>query len=428
MTDAIARPTQRLAGTLARAALVALLLMPLAGHESAAQAVAPAMGFEQAQARAAAMLSLGRQLFTEKALSASGRMSCASCHDPAHGFTPANALPVQLGGRDGLQPGTRAVPTLKYLQAAPPFNEHFIGGEEDGALDSVDEGPAGGLTWDGRADRGRDQARIPLLSANEMANTQPDDVARQALAAGYGPALQRIYGDEVVGDLPAVFAGITEVLEVFQQDPATFYPFTSKYDAVQAGKAQLTEQELRGLRAFNDPKRGNCAECHIAKLFPNGGHPDFTDFGLIGLGVPRNPAIPANRDPAYFDLGLCGPLRTDLRGHDEYCGLFKTPTLRNVALKKVFFHNGSMSSLRDAVAFYARRDLAPEKVYAKAADGAVRPYDDLPAKYWDNLHRDAPLDRKPGEAPALSEAEIDDVVAFLGTLTDGYMSKQASTQ
>jgi cytochrome c peroxidase len=401
-----------------------------------AVASAPAPGAEpqrpmtlaEARARAAALLDLGRRLFNEPALSASGRMSCASCHDPAFGFTPANALPVQLGGADGRQPGTRAVPTLTYLQAAPPFNEHFVGGEEDGPLDGVDEGPAGGLTWDGRVDRGRDQARIPLLSANEMANRTADDVARHALAAGYGPALRAIYGDDVTRRASDVFDGVTEALEAFEQDPATFYPYTSKYDAFLSGRATLSPAEARGLAAFNDENRGNCAECHISKLFPSGGHPDFTDFGAIALGVPRNPAIPANRDPAYFDLGVCGPLRTDLAGHADDCGLFKTPTLRNVALKKVFFHNGVMHSLRDAVAFYARRDLAPERVYPVGADGRVRQYDDLPRQYWVNLHREAPLDRRPGDAPPLTEAEIDDIVAFLGTLTDGYETTKSASR
>ncbi len=69
--------------------------------------------------------------------------------------------------------------------------------------------------------------------------------------------------------------------------------------------------------------------------------------------MPRNPAIPANADPAYHDLGLCGPYRTDFKDRAEYCGLFRTPTLRNVALKKSFFHNGVFHDLRDAVAFYA---------------------------------------------------------------------------
>ena len=52
-------------------------------------------------------------------------MACATCHDPAHGFSPANDLAVQLGGKDMRQPGLRAVPSLTYLQAVPPFTEHI---------------------------------------------------------------------------------------------------------------------------------------------------------------------------------------------------------------------------------------------------------------------------------------------------------------
>jgi len=58
----------------------------------------------------------------------------------------------------------------------------------------------------------------------------------------------------------------------------------------------------------------------------------FTDYGYVALGLPRNPAIPANAEPGYFDLGLCGPLRTDFLGKKQYCGFFRAPTLRNVAL------------------------------------------------------------------------------------------------
>jgi cytochrome c peroxidase len=131
---------------------------------------------------------------------------------------------------------------------------------------------------------------------------------------------------------------------------------------------------------------------------------------MIALGVPRNPAIPANADPAYFDLGLCGPVRTDLRDHPDYCGRFKTPSLRNVAVRTSFFHNGLVHDLRQAVAFYVERDSAPEKWYPHGK------FDDLPERYWENINTDPPF----GPRPALTEAEIDDVVAFLGTLTDGF--------
>ena len=73
----------------------------------------------------------------------------------------------------------------------------------------------------------------------------------------------------------------------------------------------MTAQEKRGLALFNDENKGNCAQCHISKRALDGGAPAFSDYGLIALGVPRNPNIADNKDPKFFDLGACGPLRTD---------------------------------------------------------------------------------------------------------------------
>ena len=346
-------------------------------------------------------------------------MACATCHDPNHAFGPANALPVQLGGGDLRQPGLRAVPSLKYLQVVPQFTEHFFDNEDD-SDESVDNGPSGGLMWDGRADSAHAQARFPLLSPFEMGNLTPDTVVTNALHAGYGPRLQAIYGAGIVDDPQASFTGLMKALEVFQQDYRTFYPYSSKYDAYLAGKATLTPQEARGLKLFNEPTKGNCAACHISQRGNDGTPPQFTDFGLIAIGVPRNPAIPANADPRYFDLGLCGPLRTDLKGRVDYCGLFRTPSLRNVATRQTFFHNGMFHDLRKVVQFYVQRDTNPERWYPRQPDGSIDKFDDLPAVYHANLNVDPPFDRQPGEPPALSEAEIDDVVAFMRTLTDGY--------
>jgi len=205
---------------------------------------------------------------------------------------------------------------------------------------------------------------------------------------------------------------------VFQQSPRDFYPFSSRYDEVLRGRAELSAAEARGLALFNDPAKGNCASCHLSAPKPDGALPLFTDFGLIAIGVPRNAEVPANADPTYFDLGLCGPLRTDLHDRADYCGRFRTPSLRNAALRRSFFHNGALHSLRDLLRFYARRDTHPQEFYPRAADASVRKFDDLPPRYHGNVNTEPPFDRRPGDPPALTEDEIADVIAFLETLTD----------
>jgi cytochrome c peroxidase len=365
------------------------------------------------------MTALGRALFSDPALSASGKLSCASCHDPAHAFGPANDLPVQLGGVDLLQPGLRATPSLRYLQTVPPFTEHYFDSEDEGDP-SIDNGPAGGLTWDGRVDRGRDQARIPLLSRFEMANPDEGSVVLAVERSPHAAALRKVFGDRVFDDKAKAFAAIVEALEAFEQGPGDFYPYSSKYDAYLAGEAALSAQEARGLGLFDDPAKGNCAHCHRSARDADGTAPQFTDFGFNALGVPRNPEIAANKDPAYFDLGLCGPLRTDFRDRAEYCGLFRTPTLRNVALRQSFFHNGVMHTLKEVLDFYVERDVEPGKFYLPTVDGAVTKFDDLPERYRGNVNVEPPFDRHPGDAPALSEQDRADIIGFLKTLNDGY--------
>ncbi|KRB33546.1 cytochrome C peroxidase [Mesorhizobium sp. Root695] len=375
------------------------------------------MSRADAFARAAALTAIGRKMFLDPSLSASGKQACSSCHDPHHAFGPASAAPVEMGGPHLDQHGLRAVPSLRYLQAAPAFTEHFYDSEDEGD-ESVDNGPTGGLTWDGRADRGSDQAKIPLRSPFEMANKDAAAVTSALRKAAYADDFKAAFGDNVLDHPDDAFDAAAEALGTFEQSAPDFYPYSSRYDAFLAGKTTLSAQELRGRALFEDAAKGNCASCHLSEPANDGEPPQFTDFGLIAVAVPRNRAIPANADPAYVDLGLCGPLRTDFKGRADYCGLFRTPTLRNVALRKSFFHNGYFHSLRDAVAFYATRDTDPGRWYPKDADGTVKQYDDLPRAYWANLNQDPPLGKKPGDRPALSDPEIDDIVAFLQTLTD----------
>jgi cytochrome c peroxidase len=325
-------------------------------------------------------------------------------------------LPVQRAGSDGGRPGVRAVPSLTYTQNIPPFTEHYV---EDEGDDSIDQGPAGGRTWDGRAQSAHDQARLPLFSPFEMANANAAAVVKKVRRARYASLLRDTFGAHVLEDETTAFKAVLMALETFQQSATEFFPYSSKYDAWLRHQTSLSSGELRGLAAFNDPAKGNCSRCHPSGM-RNGAFPQFTDFGYAALGVPRNSKIPANAERGYYDLGLCGPLRTDLAADKQYCGLFRTPSLRNVAMRAVFFHNGVIHRLDDAVRFYAERDTQPEKWYSRGVDGATLKFDDLPIAYQGNVDIQAPFDRHEGAGPGLNDADIADIVEFLHALTDGY--------
>ena len=357
----------------------------------------------------AAVVALGELIFHDASLSASGGLACSTCHDPAHAHAQSNALAVQFGGAKRDVPGFRAVPSLNYLSLTPKFG-----------LD--DEGtPSGGFNRDGRAPDLMTQAIRPLFAAHEMANATPAELAARLAATPYANEFRRVFGDTVFDDAEATLRAATFALMQYERTDPDFRPFDSKYDYFLRGSLRLTDAELRGLELFNRADKGNCAACHPSGRGPNGEPPLFTDFTYDNLGVPRNAAIPANADPAHMDMGLCGPDRTDLADRTDLCGAFKVPTLRNVATRKVFFHNGRFASLTDALRFYVRRDTNPAEFYPADADGTVRKFDDLPADFAGNVNTsEVPYERQLGEAPRLTDAEIANLEAFLNTLTDGY--------
>jgi cytochrome c peroxidase len=370
------------------------------------------------------LAALGRKMFFDATLSASGKLACSSCHDPSHAYGPPDARVVQAGGVAMDRFGFRNAPSLRYLHSPVAFTEHFYEAEPTGSKD--DQGPTGGRTWDGRVNTGHDQALMPLLDPNEMANASKEELFARLRKAGYAEEFQAAVsapGEDVFADPESSLVWMTIAIEAFEQTAADFHPFTSKFDAYLRDEVDLTPAEQRGMSLFNDMKKGNCASCHPSMhKSPENHFPLFTDFGYVALAVPRNRDLPANRDPGFFDLGLCGPLRTDLKDHAEYCGLFRTPSLRNVALRKSFFHNGAMHSLRDVVSFYATRDIQRRRWYRDAQGRKSDVFDDLPASYHANVNTDPPFKPRADGRPRLSEREIDDIVAFLGTLSDGYRS------
>jgi cytochrome c peroxidase len=427
------------AGVLARTQVVAR-----GGSASAVQRAAEAR-LDAPAIPLSAMARLGEKIFFDARLSGSGKMSCASCHDPGNAYAPANALATQMGGSRLRVQGIRAVPSLTYLERTPRFvlrldtafdpdegrpakasrlaaMSNAKGGarNRENALQGEPMVPAGGMDWDGRAATLAEQASGPLLDLREMANRDERELLAKLETAPYAGELVAVFGPEVFTSPSSGLADLYRALARYQMEDRSFHAYNSKFDYYLAGRAQLGSEEMRGLELFDDPKKGNCAACHLDKPTKNRLAPVFTDAEFEALGVPRNRGLRVNRDGHYFDEGLCGPLRKDAGG-DSNCGLFKTPTLRNVATRRVFFHNGEVHSLEDAVRFYVERETRPERWYPRRADGTVAMYDDLPAVHRANVDvTDAPFNRRRGEEPALSEEEIRDVVAFLKTLTDNY--------
>jgi cytochrome c peroxidase len=415
----------------------------------------------------------GKALFFDTSLSASGSQACGTCHVPARAFTgdptADHGLPVPLGGPNMDQTGFRNAPSLMYASFTPPF--------------SITDGPVGGLFRDGRASSLGEQAQQPFLTAFEMANGDAAEVvARLQKSSATLQAFLAAYGEAALSDPETALNDMGLAIAAYETEDEEFHPFSSKYDYWLEGKAALTAQEQSGLALFNNPTKGNCTACHPSQRQSYSDHALFTDFTFDNIGVPRNWAIPANTPGAvspisgsplvtmipidvpadaeytYYDLGLCGPFeplgtdvnaRPGLSATTSLCGNFKVPTLRNIAVTAPYFHNGVFSTLYQVVEWYVTRDVNnntgnnPNPVAAgpggnpyltvgtfyTAADGTpdLYEYNDLPTAYDANVNVGeipyTPPTLGGGQAPTLTAGEIDDVVAFLCTLTDGYDPK-----
>jgi len=346
---------------------------------------------EQPQSDLTPKERLGKLLFFDPNLSNPSGQSCATCHSPDAGFgDPGQQLPVSRGAHPD-RFGNRNDLTAAYAAFIPPLE--------------FDEGEGmwiGGLFWDGRASNLAEQAKGPPLNPLEMANHDTETVVAAIRAADYRDLFIQVFGGDALDDPDRAFDFFANAIAAYETT-SELSPFDSKYDLYLAGEVQLTEQELRGLDIYESEGKGNCAACHPHQAAPNGSPPLFTDFTYDNLGVPKNPENPfyflsSELNPAgvdYVDLGL-GPVVDD----PDMNGLFRVPTLRNVALTPPYMHNGVFKTLFQAVAFYNSRDVAP-----------------WPLPEWpENVNRDELGDL------GLTPQEIEDIVAFLRTLSDGYRS------
>jgi cytochrome c peroxidase len=353
---------------------------------------------------------VGQSIFLDTNLSNPPGTSCSSCHDAATAFAGNNGS--DSGVARGSRPGhfaRRNAPSVMYVKYVPPF--HFALEDDD----DVAETPFGGLTWSGRADTVAEFARLPLLDADEMNNASEADIARKLRASPYAADLAREFPGALETPASAMKA-LAEALQAFLTSE-TMSPFTSKFDDFLRGKVQLSPLETKGLAAFENRAKGACKNCHM--MYEHSNRPEsslFTNYSYDAVGVPRNRAIAANADVKRYDLGLCERTKEKAvpSSDGKWCGSFRTPSLRNVAVRQRFMHNGEFSKLRDVVAFYVTRSTNPDRWYPHGA-----PFDDSPDRYRSNVNiLSFPYNRHEGDPPAMDDPDIDAIVAFLETLTD----------
>ncbi len=391
-----------------------------------------------------AVAKLGKILFYDKTISLSGKLSCVSCHDPLNAYEPPrNMKYVMYGGAKLKSPAFRPPPTLRYLYRQKVFSIGPDLADQDGSnnvslippkkgtkifikkansigISAMNLVPQGGLFLDGRADTLQEQADGPITNPVEMAAPSHIWLVERLKTPYYQKIFKQLFGLAIYKNPELLVSEMEFAIARYEiEDKQEFYPFNSKYDKWIQGKVTFTPAQMRGYFVFNNPKKGNCAACHTSQPSKDGLPPLFTDQQYEAIGVPRNMNIPANHNPKWYDLGICGPFRKNFQKNTQYCGMFLTPTLRNVARKQVFFHNAKYSTLKEVLDFCNYRDTNPEKIYPKNKYGVIEKFNDLPIKYRKNVDVvDPPFNRHIGEKPAMSEKDEKDIIAFLKTLND----------
>jgi cytochrome c peroxidase len=372
---------------------------------------------------------LGKILFFDTSLSDPPGQSCATCHAPAAGWTggssAVNAGESVYRGARHERAGNRKPPSAAYATQSPVL--HYDG--EEGIF-------VGGNFWDGRAtgwllgNPAAEQAQGPFVNPVEHNLQDERTVVQKVCSSGYALHVRQIYGETICRNTIGAYNAIGQALAAFESSREV-NAFTSKYDWYlrNPGKYPLTKQELRGLRLYEDEKKGNCAECHPHRPDSRGRPPLFTDFTYDNLGIPRNPvnpwyAMPKELNPDsvnWVDTGLAGFLRTVPRfgAHAENnLGKHKVPTLRNVDKRpspdfvKAYGHNGYFKSLKEIVHFYNVRDVLPRCETLRTANAG--------SNCWPEPEVSRNINTAELGRLGLTEDEELAIVAFLATLSDGW--------
>lgn len=331
---------------------------------------------------------LGKLLFFDTTLSTPPGQACANCHDPKVAFAdPLKELPVSKGAHSDRY-GNRNDMPASYAAFVPPLQQDRFGIW------------FGGLFWDGRANTLAEQAMGPPLNPLEMANPDTTTIAEKLRVLEYADLFTKVYGADALLDSVIAYKNMADAIEAYERT-SEVNPFSSKYDYWLQGKAELNQQELRGLSIFEAKEKGQCAECHPNKSISDSIPPLFTDFKYNNVGAPKNPenpfyTLPPELNPdgfSFVDLGLGATVDDSLQN-----GKFRTPTLRNVAITSPYMHNGIFKTIFQVLAFYNTRDIAP----------------------WPEPEVKENLNREEMGNLKLTNVELEDLAAFLETLTDGW--------
>ncbi|MDO9040755.1 MAG: cytochrome c peroxidase [Desulfocapsaceae bacterium] len=336
---------------------------------------------------------MGRHVYMDKGLSLNRTQSCQTCHhrtagfaDPTNSRDPYNTM-VSLGD-DGISKGGRNAPTSAYCGFSP-------------TLYKVDGEYFGGMFWDGRktgavlGDPLAEQAQGPPLNPVEMNLASAGDAVIRVSESNYANLFIKYFGADffaVLGDddtddgyldtkVDKAYANIARMVATYERSPE-ITAFSSKFDT-----GILTAQETRGQGLF----KTNCSSCHTDTVVGSEPAPLFTNYGYVNVGVPVNTRLLDVPGTVYdgYDLGL-GPVVGDTAQN----GKFKVPTLRNITMTAPYSHNGYFTTLKEMISFMNDRGgLVPEV--------------------------DQNVTSATGDM-GLSGQDIDDIYAFLNTLTDRF--------
>jgi cytochrome c peroxidase len=326
-------------------------------------------------------VALGKRLFFDPNLSLTRDVSCASCHDVVGG-TGVDSRRTSKGIRG--QMGGRNAPTVW-----------------NAAFQAV-------LFWDGRAASLEDQAMGPPLNPIEMGMPSGDAVAQRVREnAGYREPFDRAFGKGTT----ITFERIAQTIAAYERTLIT--PDTPYDRFVRGDRAALTPAQLRGMALFQTT---GCIACHSGA--------NFSGASFVNLVAGDPPSVVANdngrlrmfpgNDTAYVarynliaDKGAAGP--------DSDRGIWRIPSLRNVALTGPWLHNGSVDKLEEVVRIMAASQLGASVSGEPKLGRTV---------FWSpDDHSVTKVDR-----PVLSDGDVQDIVAFLNGLTADSLAAKRSAQ